>query len=78
MLLLRFFLSWVVSLCLFVSYVILALWPRKLQFSSPLLFLLFVDVLSDEPKQNQGRELVDRKLVQGPRSFYYWPSRGGM
>ena len=28
--------------------------------------LLFVVVLSGEPKQNQGRGLVDRKLVQAP------------
>ena len=28
------------------------------------LFVLFVDVLSGEPKQNQGRGLVDHKLVQ--------------
>ena len=27
-------------------------------------FLVFVVVLSGEPKQNQGRGLVDRKLVQ--------------
>ena len=31
------------------------------------LFLLFVVVLSGEPKQNQGRGLVDRKLVQAPQ-----------
>ena len=31
--------------------------------------MLFVVVLSDEPKQNQGRELIDRKLVQAPSSF---------
>ena len=30
------------------------------------LFLLFVDVLSGEPKQNQERRLADRKLVQDP------------
>ena len=30
------------------------------------LFLLFVIVLFGEPKQNQGRGLVDRKLVQAP------------
>ena len=33
------------------------------------LFLLFVFVLSGEPKQNQGRRLVDRKLVQAPSNF---------
>ena len=26
-------------------------------------------VLSDEPKQNQGRGLVDRKLVKAPSNF---------
>ena len=31
--------------------------------------LLFVVVLSGEPKQNQGRRLVDRKLVQAPSNF---------
>ena len=30
------------------------------------LFLLFVVVLSGEPNQNQGRGLVDRKLVDPP------------
>ena len=30
------------------------------------LILLFVVLLSDEPRQNQGRGLVDRKLVQAP------------
>ena len=30
------------------------------------LFLLFVDVLSGESGQNQGRGLVDHKLVQAP------------
>ena len=29
-------------------------------------FIRFVFVLSGEPKQNQGRGLVDRKLVQAP------------
>ena len=33
------------------------------------LFLLFIVVLSGEPKQNQGRGLVDRKLVQTPSNF---------
>ena len=32
-------------------------------------FLLFVVVLSGDPKQNQGRGLVDRKLVQAPSNF---------
>ena len=31
------------------------------------MYLLFVVVLSGEPKQNQGRELVDLKLVQAPQ-----------
>ena len=31
------------------------------------LFLLFVVVLSAEPKQNQGQGLVDRKLVQATK-----------
>ena len=63
--------------CLFVLYVILALLPPVLQIQLPawlfvcilfILFLLFVVVLSGEPKQNQGRGLVDRKLVQVPRN----------
>ena len=59
---------------------ILALWSPVLQFQLPaLLFvcvlfvLLFVVVLSGEPKQNQGRGMVDRKLVEAPK----WPSQGG-
>ena len=28
-----------------------------------------VNVLSDEPRQNQGRGLVDRKLVKAPSNF---------
>ena len=53
---------------------ILALWPPALQcqlsallfvcVSFVLFFFLFVVVLSGEPKQKQGRGLVDRKLVQ--------------
>ena len=69
------FFFWLASLLLylFVLYVILALWPLALQCQLPA--LLFVCVLlvfvvrrclSGEPKQNQGRGLVDRKLVQGP------------
>ena len=63
----------VVLLCLFDLHVILALWPPAFQFQPPalffvcvlfVLFLLFVVVLSGELKQNQGRGLVDRKLVQ--------------
>ena len=34
------------------------------------LFLLFVVVLFGEPKQNQGRGLVDRKLVEAPPSNF--------
>ena len=32
---------------------------------------------ADEPRQNQGRGLVDRKLVNAPSNFYCWPSQGG-
>ena len=32
-------------------------------------FFLFVVVLSGEPRQKQGRGLVDRKLVQAPQYF---------
>ena len=62
-------------LCLFVLYVILALRSPALQCQLPallfgcvlfVLFLLFAVVLSVEPKQNQGRGLVDRKLVKAP------------
>ena len=54
---------------------ILTLRPPVLQFQLPslllvcvlfVLFLLFVVVLCDEPKQKQGRGFVDRKLVQAP------------
>ena len=41
------------------------------------LFVLIVVVLSGEPRQKQGRWLVDRKLVQAPSNFYCWPSQGG-
>ena len=65
------FCFWLVSLllCLFVLYVILAQRPPALQCQLPALFLLFVVFLptfglSGEPKQNQGRGLVDRKLLQ--------------
>ena len=58
-------------LCLFVLYVILASSIPAARFAFYLclfsLFLLFIVVLSDEPKQNQGRGLVDRKLVQTPQ-----------
>ena len=60
---------------LFVLYVILTLWPPALQSQLPtllfvcilfVLFLLVKVVLSGEPKQNQGRGLVNRKQVQAP------------
>ena len=59
-------------MCLFILYKNLALWPPALQYQLPaLLFCLcvirFVVVLSGELKQNQGRGLVDRQLVQGPQ-----------
>ena len=44
------------------------------------LFFLFVVVVFGEPKQKQGRGLVDHKLVQAPprpSNFYCWPSQGG-
>ena len=62
----------VVSTCL----VILALWPpvRRYQLSTLLfvcvlfvLFFLFVVFVSGEPKQKQGRGLVDHKLVKAPQ-----------
>ena len=52
--------------------------PHVLQFQLPslllvcvlfVLFLLLVVVLSGEPRQKQGRGLVDRKLVQAPSNF---------
>ena len=55
---------------------ILALRPPLIQFQLSallivsvlfVLFLLFVVVLSGEPKQKQGRGLVDHKLVQAPQ-----------
>ena len=64
----------------------LALWPPVLQFQLPallfvcvlfVLFLLFVLVLSGEPRQKQGRGLFDRKLVQAPQQFYCWLFHGG-
>ena len=63
----------VLSICLIR---ILALRPPVLQFQLPalllvcvlfVLFLLFVVVLSGEPRQKQGRGLVDHKLVQAPQ-----------
>ena len=64
--------------CLFVLYVNLALWTPVFQCQLPallfvcviiVLFSVFVVVLSSEPKQNQGRGLVDHKLVQAPSNF---------
>ena len=36
-------------------------------------------VLSDEPRQDQGRGLVDRKVVKAPppQQFNCWPYQGG-
>ena len=62
-----------VSICLIR---IIALRPLVLQFHLPALLLvcvllvlivLIVVVLSGEPRQKQGRGLVDRKLVQAPQ-----------
>ena len=58
----------------FVLYVILALWLLVLQFQLPaslficVLFVLFCvsACFSSDPKQNQGRCLVDREVVQVP------------
>ena len=64
----------------------LVLRPPVLQFQLPalllicvlfVLFLLFVVVLSGEPRQKQGRGLVDHKLVQAPSNLYCWRSQGG-
>ena len=61
-----------VSIC-FIR--IIALRPPVLQFQLPallivcvllVLFVLIVVVLSGEPRQKQGRGLVDRKLIQAP------------
>ena len=34
-------------------------------------------VLSDKRRQNQGRGLVNRKLVKATQQFYCWLSQGG-
>ena len=61
-----------VSICLIR---IIALRPPVLQFQLPallivcvllVLFVLIVVVLSGDPRQKQGRGLVDSKLVQAP------------
>ena len=61
-----------VSICLVWDSSIVATCPSipaaRIAFCF-VLFLFFVDVLSDEPKQKQGRGLVDRKLVQVPSNF---------
>ena len=77
----------VVSIVFIWLICILALRSPVLQFQLPalllvcvlfvLFFLLFVVVLSGEPRQKQGRGLVDHKLVQAPSNFYCWPSQGG-
>ena len=59
----------VLSICLVCNFSIVATCP-SIQLPALLfvyvLFLLFVDVLSGEPRQNLGRGLVDHKLVQAP------------
>ena len=65
----------IVSICLVCHFSIVATCPSipATRFAFCLCFirlvLLFVVVLSGEPKQNQGRGLVDRKLVQAPSNF---------
>ena len=62
----------VVSICLVCNFSFVTTCP-SIQLPALLfvcvLFLLFVDVLSGEPKQNYVRGLVDRKLVQAPSNF---------
>ena len=43
--------------------------PLCFSFVLFVLFFLFVVVVSGEPKQKQGRGLVDHKLVQAPQYF---------
>ena len=68
----RFIVVVSVSICLIR---IIVLRPHVLQFQLPalllvcvlfVLFVLIVVVLCCEPRQKQGRGLVDRKLVQAP------------
>ena len=70
LLLARFIFMSVLSICLVCNFSIVAT-CRSIQLPALLfvcvLFLLFVDVLSGEPKQNKGRGLVDHKLVQAPQ-----------
>ena len=62
-------------ICLVCNSSIVAICPSipAARFAFHLCFirfvLLFVVVLSGEPKQNQGRGLVDRILVQAPSDF---------
>ena len=67
----------VVSICFIRDFSILATCPSMsaalFAFCCVLfVFLLFVVVLSGEPKQNQGQGLVDRKLVQAPQVVPRW------
>ena len=41
------------------------------------LWCFVLTVLSYEPRQNQGRGLVNHKLVKAPQQFHCWPSLGG-
>ena len=58
----------IVSICLVCDFSIVATCPSipdaRIAFNLCLIRFVFVVVLSGEPKQNQERELVDRKLVQ--------------
>ena len=62
----------IVTVCLVYNSSVVATCPSipaaRFAFCYALLVLLvlFVVVLSGEPKQNQGRGMVDRKLVQAP------------
>ena len=64
------------SICLVCDSSIVATYPSvtAARFAFRLSFirfvLLFVVVLSGEPKQKQGRGYVDRKLVQAPSNFF--------
>ena len=71
-----FIFSWLVLLLLCRS-IPAALFASRLCFIRFVFvfFLLFVVVLSDEPKQKQGRGLVDRKLVQAPQQFFFIAGR---
>ena len=66
----------IVSICLVCDSSIVATYPSvpAARFAFRLSFirfvLLFVVVLSGDPKQKQGRGYVDRKLVQAPSNFF--------